>query len=613
MKILRAGEKQKGSPKDLKRLLAYASPYSLQLAGALTSLVIATVLSLVYPQLVRKLIDAAFSGQDASQMNLIAIMLLSLFAFQALFSFLRTYLLVYTGERIVADVRVQLYKHLTSMTAAFFAERRVGELTSRLASDVSIIQIVAASSITEVIRVGLMLVGGLTIILITNPRLTLVMLAIVPVLFLSATIYGRYVKRISTQVQDKVADSISVIQEALSAIRLVQSFVREEYERERYRRRIMDAFQLAVRRAVAAGGFIAFIVFAIYGGISVVLWFGSRMVLAREITPGELMAFVLYTFVVGSSVSGLSELYGQVQQAIGATRRVFELLDTKPDIVSPPNPEPFDEVRGEVEIRDVHFTYPDKRGIEVLKGVNIHARRGDIIALVGPSGAGKSTLVTLLPRFYDVSSGAVFIDGHDTRSVRLSELREAIGVVPQETTLFGGTIRENIAYGRLDATEAEIQAAAKAAHAHGFIMECPEGYETVVGERGVKLSGGQRQRLAIARALLKDPKILILDEATSSLDTDSERLVQAALETLMENRTTFVIAHRLSTVRRADRIIVLEDGRIVEEGTHEELILRAGLYEQLHNSQFGEYPAAPAAAAEALNSLVATSEQPIAG
>lgn len=581
-------EKTKVSPRDLLRLLSYARPYRVRLAIALLSLIVASGLGLASPKVVGLLIDAAFGQHDLHKLNILVLLLVGLFAVQAAFSFLRTYLLSYTGERIVADLRTQLYNHLTSLTVSFFSNRRVGELTSRLTSDVTVVQTVTTGSITEFLRSSLLLVGGVTIIFITNPRLSLLMLAIVPVVIVSAHLYGRYVRRLSTDVQDRLAEANSVLEETLSAIRIVQSFVREEYERVRYRERIQESLKLAVKRAVASGGFIAFIILVVYSGIAIVLWYGSRLVVAGQMTQGDLIAFVLYTFFVGGAVGGMTELYGQFNQAIGATRRVFELLDTKPEIKDPGSPEMFEKVLGHVKLIDVHFTYPDERALPVLKGVTVEAKPGEVIALVGPSGAGKSTLVALIPRFYDVSSGALTIDGHDIRSVRLADLRIAIGMVPQETTLFGGPVRENIAYGKLGATHEEIEAAARAAHAHEFIVEFPDGYDTVVGERGVKLSGGQRQRIAIARALLKNPAILILDEATSSLDSESERLVQDALETLMQGRTTFVIAHRLSTVRRADRIIVLDGGRIVEEGTHEELLAGGGLYKRLHEIQFRE-------------------------
>jgi ATP-binding cassette, subfamily B, bacterial MsbA len=583
-------KKERGSPRDLLRLLVYARPYAFRLSIGLLSLIIGNIIGLAFPKLVQYLIDAAFIDRDYAKLNRIGLIILASFAVQAVFGFVRSYLFAFASERILADIRTQVYTHLIRLPLTFFDNRRTGELVSRITSDVTVIQTATTTSLTELLRQSMILVGGIAIIAITNPKLTAVILAIVPMVVLLTVFYGRYVRRMSTQVQDKLADANSVLEETLSAIRIVQSFARESFEQNRYRGKIMEALQTAMRRAVATGGFIAFIIFVVYSAIAAILWYGSRMVISGELTAGELTAFVLYTFVVAFTIGGMAELYAQFQQAIGATRRVFEILDTRPEIEDKENAGPLAKAQGRVQLKDVRFTYTGERNVEILKGVSIDAQAGEIIALVGPSGAGKSTLVSLIPRFYEVSSGALLIDAQDVRDLKLKDLREAIGMVPQETVLFGGTIRENIAYGRLDATDEEIEAAAQAANAHDFIKDFPDAYDTIVGERGVKLSGGQRQRVAIARALLKNPAILILDEATSSLDSESERLVQEALEKLMQGRTTFVIAHRLSTVRRADRIVVLNEGLIVEEGTHEELLAHGGLYKQLYEIQFREFP-----------------------
>lgn len=579
-------KKQEGSRRDLWRLLSYAEPYGLKLALAILSLLISTALGLVYPGIVQRFVDALFVEHDSGRINQFGIILIGIFVLQAVFAFARSYLLAYVGEYVVADVRKQIFSHLLELPVSFFANRRVGELLSRSASDVGVIQGFTTGSLTELIRQGLLLMGGIAIIAIMSPKLTIMMLLIVPPMFILANRYGRYIRKLSVEIQDRIADSNSVIQEALSAIPVVQLFVRESYERQRYEQKVDTSVRAALKRAIASGGFVGFLVLIVYGGIGAVLWVGSRMVVARTMTAGELMAFMLYTFIVGMSASGMSGLYGQFQQAIGATRRVFELLDTVPLIKDSENAEPLERPNGSVEFQQVHFAYASRPNKEVIKGISISTRKGEVVALVGPSGAGKSTLISLLPRFYDVTSGVILVDGHDIRQVKLSDLRGAISAVPQETVLFNGTVRENINYGKLDATNEETEAAARAAHAHEFITSFPQGYETMVGERGVQLSGGQRQRIAIARALLKNPVILILDEATSSLDSESEQLIQDALQTLMQGRTTFVIAHRLSTVRRADRIIYMENGEIIEEGTHEELLARAGRYKRLCDIQF---------------------------
>lgn len=583
---MKKGASQGAKKSDFVRLLSYTEPYGLMLALALLCLLLGTGLGLVYPGVVQRFIDALFITPDSSKINRYGSILVGVFILQALFAFARSYLLAYVGENVVADVRKQIFGHLLELPVSFFATRRVGELLSRSASDVGVIQGFLTGALTEFIRQTLLLIGGIAIIAIMSPNLTLMMLAIVPPMFILANRYGRYIRRLSIEVQDRIADSNAVIQEALSAIPVVQLFVREDYERKRYAQKVESAVQIAIKRAIAGGGFVAVLILTVYGGIGGVLWIGSRMVLSQTMTAGELMAFILYTFIVGMSISSMAGFYGQLQQATGATSRVFELIDTIPTIKDNDDAEKLPNPSGYVEFDQVHFAYPGDRDKEVIKGISISTRKGEVVALVGPSGAGKSTLVSLLPRFYDVTSGVILVDGRDVRRIKLSDLRGIISAVPQETVLFGGTIRQNIAYGKLEASNEEIEAASRAAHAHEFITDFPQGYETVVGERGVQLSGGQRQRIAIARALLKDPAILILDEATSSLDSESERLIQEALQNLMQGRTTFVIAHRLSTVRRADRIIYLEDGAIVEEGTHEELQALGGKYKQLCDMQF---------------------------
>ena len=546
---------------------------------------ISSALGLIFPQFVGQFFDAFISGSTFGSLNRIVLLLLGIFLVQAGFNFLRSYFLALTGEGVVADLRRSLYDHLLSLSLRFFENRKTGEITSRLTSDISTIQGAVSTALAQLINQVVLLIGSIILLVVTNWRLTLLMLAIVPVVILAATFFGRKLRQLSTRFQDAIAEANASAEEAITGIRVVKSFTAEELETVRYGKQIDASYQLARRRAIFRSIFVAAIFFAMFSAISIVLWYGGRLVLSDALSAGDLAKFLLYTLFVAGAVGSLTGLYAQFQEALGASGRIFELLDTKTDLAEPNDPKQL-ALKGTIRFEDVAFRYGDRGDDWVLKDIDLSASAGEVTALVGPSGSGKSTLVSLIPRFYDVNEGAIYLDTIDIRDISREELRAHIGIVPQETQLFSGTIRDNIAYGKPDASEDTIQEAAKAANAFDFVTEFPDGFDTVVGERGVKLSGGQRQRIAIARALLKNPRILILDEATSSLDSESEALVQEALETLMKGRTTFVIAHRLSTINNADRILVLDEGRIVDEGSHEELMQRAGLYKSLYEQQF---------------------------
>ncbi|MBX7220533.1 MAG: ATP-binding cassette domain-containing protein [Blastocatellia bacterium] len=580
---------KKAAARDAWRLfLRYGRPYLGSFLLAVGCLLVAGGLALSFPYFVGKLVDSAFTYKDLSRLNETLVLLVGILTVQAIFSFGRTYLINSIGEQLVADIREDLYAHLMRLSLNFFANRRVGELTSRISSDITVLQSGTTANLAEGLRQIIVLTGGVTLMFVTNARLSLILLSIIPFLVVAAAVFGKRIRRISTRVQDKLGEAAGILDESLSSIRTVQSFTNEEYEIQRYRTQIRGSLREAVRRALARGGFNAFIVFVLFNGIVLLLWLSGKQAIEGTMSVGQVTSFFLYTSVVGTALGAFTELSGEFNQTLGASRRVVELFGTPLEIADAADAQPLARVKGNVEFRDVVFAYPGRSDVPVLKNVSITARSGEVIALVGPSGAGKSTVISLIPRFYDVQSGSILVDGVDVRQCKLHDLRRHIGIVPQETTLFSGTIRENIAYGKLTATTEQVEAAAQAANAHDFIMAFPDGYGTLVGERGVKLSGGQRQRIAIARAILKNPEILILDEATSSLDSESEGLVQTALEALMRGRTTFVIAHRLSTVRNADRILVMEAGQIVESGTHERLLEQNGLYRKLYSLQFRE-------------------------
>jgi ATP-binding cassette, subfamily B, bacterial MsbA len=566
----------------LRPLLGRLKPYTTSLVFGAIALLLSSAIGLAFPLIVRELLDAAFVKGNGALLNELALLLVGIFAVQGVLSFVQVWLITSVAERVIAKLRSELFAHLVRLSPGFFAEQRTGELTSRLSTDLTLLQSVMTYQSTELLRQLVYLIGGIAMLTITHPRLTVTTLAVVPVVVGAAFIFGRLMRKASTVVQDRIADAMGTAEEAFSQIRIVQSFTRERAESARYDAQLSDVVDAAIHRAIVRGVFFGVITFAGFAGVAAVLWQGGRLVLAHALTGGALVEFLFYAFFVAAAVGALGQLFGAYQEAIGAARRVFDLLETKPTIADPavvtPLPLP---VRGDVRLTHVTFRYGADLPV-VLHDVTFGIGPGEIVALVGPSGAGKTTIASLLPRFWDVQQGTVTLDGVDVRALSLGDLRGAIGIVPQEPALFSGSVRDNIAYARADATDAEVESAARAAHALEFIERLPDRMNTRVGERGVKLSGGQRQRIALARVFLKNPAIVILDEATSSLDTESERLVEQAMEELLRGRSTLIIAHRLSTVRRADRVIVLEGGVIVEEGSHERLIASGGLYSRLH-------------------------------
>jgi subfamily B ATP-binding cassette protein MsbA len=578
------------SPGRLLRLLPLVRPYRGMLGLATLALLASGAMALAFPMVVRYLLDAAFVNRDRAMLDRIALALIGLFTAQAILNYAQAYLLSAVGEQAVAGLRRDLFARLLAMPPGFFAERRTGELTSRLTVDIGLLQGVLSHQISEFARQVIALVGGVVLLTYLQPRLTLTALGVAPIVVGTAIVFGRRLRRMTTGVQDRVAEASAVAEEAFSQIRTVQSFVQEPAERGRYGERIDASVRTALQRAHTRGVFFGMLTFSTFAGIVFVLWQGGLLVLDGQLTAGSLVSFLLYTITIAASIGALASSFSAYQEAVGAAERVFEIMDMRPDIADPAAPAALPKpVRGRVAFENVCFRYQKDPALPwTVDGVSLTVAPGEIVALVGPSGGGKTTLVSLLPRFWDVDQGRITLEGLDVRSLRLADLRESIGVVPQEPALFSGSVRENIAYARPGAGAAEVEAAARAAHAAEFVERLPARYDTLVGERGVKLSGGQRQRIAIARAILKNPAVLVLDEATSNLDTESERLIEDALEKLLVGRTTLIIAHRLSTVRRADRLVVVERGRIVEEGNHAALLARGGLYARLYQRQFRE-------------------------
>ena len=574
---------KKTSLKRASRLFQYVKPYRIEFSFGLLFLLLSTAASLIFPALMGQLVDSA-SDTLVKNINQIAIALLVLFALQAIFSYFRIVLFVNVTEKTLAVIRQETYAHLIKLPMNFFSKRRVGELNSRIASDISLLQETFTTDLAEFLRQILIVIGGIVFLSFTSVKLTLFMLAIIPAMMLAAVFFGKYIKGFSKQVQEKVAESNTIVEETLQGISNVKAFTNEFFEINRYIKKTNEVMHIAKKSGRYRGAFASFIIFCLFGSIVAVIWYGVLMINSNELSIGELFTFILYSVFIGASVGGMADIYAKLQKAIGATEHLMDILEEeKEEINSNFNA---NAVKGHIKFQDLSFAYPSRPDVQVLNKLNFEVKQGHNIALVGPSGAGKTTLASILFGFYKIEDGLISIDSKNIQDYDLHFLRKQIAIVPQDILLFGGSIKENIAYGKLDASNEEIEDAAKKANALNFINEFPEKMETLVGERGIQLSGGQRQRIAIARALLKNPSILILDEATSALDSESEKLVQEAMDVLMKGRTSIVIAHRLSTIKNADCILVLENGQIIEQGTHYELKDNGGLYSQLSDMQF---------------------------
>jgi ABC-type multidrug transport system fused ATPase/permease subunit len=584
-------EKPKLNRSGFKKLIgvfSFVRPYQWILFLGIICLVLSSVTLLSFPYFAGKLLDVA-SGKGGfilSSINQIALALLAILIVQGVFSFIRVYTFAIVSEKTLADIRLTVYEKMLWLPLTFFDKRRVGELISRITSDVGILQDAFTVTLAELLRQVMVLIAGTIVIFVLTPKLTLFMLLTFPVLVLAALFFGRFIRKLSKKTQDQLASTNVIVEETLQSITVVKSFTNELFEVARYKKSLKEVVRIALHAAKYRGVFISFTIVALFGGIVAVSWYGAFLVQANEVTVGELFSFVLYTTFIGGSIAGLGDIYSQLQKSVGASERIMEILaetDEKNEAVTSL------KLEGNIQFKGVAFSYPTRADLTVLKTIDFEIEAGQKVALVGPSGSGKSTITSLLLRYYQPNGGVVMVDGQPINKYQLSDYRSNIGVVPQEVILFGGTIRENIAYGKPTATDQEIEEAARKANALDFILSFPEQMDTLVGDRGVKLSGGQRQRVAIARAILKDPKILILDEATSSLDAESEKAVQDALENLMEGRTTIIIAHRLSTIRKVDRILVIKEGLIAESGSHEELIgNNDGIYSNLLKLQFDE-------------------------
>ncbi len=580
-------EKKPLNKENFSKLLgifSFIKPYKGYFIAGLFFLLISSTTLLGFPYITGKLVDVAQGDAEGifTDINKVAFILIGILAVQSVFSFFRVYLFAQVSERSMADMRVSLYQKLMELPMTFYDNKRIGELTSRITTDITLLQDTFSVTLAELIRQVSTLIIGVAIIFYTTPELSLFMLATFPILVIAAMVFGKFIRKLSKKTQDELASANVIVEETLQSINIVKAFTSEMIEVLRYKKSMGRVIKVALRSATYRGAFISFIIFAMFGGIVAVMWYGASLVQSGEMSVGDLLSFVLYTTFIGGSIAGLGDLYGQVQKAIGASERVMEILSEEGEQHIEEQATAAIKINGSISFNEVDFAYPTRKDVQVLNKLSFSIGAGEKIAVVGHSGAGKSTIVQLLMRFYPLNGGSIMVDEQAINTYNLTAFRQNIGIVPQEIILFGGTIRENIAYGKPEASEEEIMAAAEQANAMLFIKDFPDGLNTLVGERGIKLSGGQRQRIAIARAILKNPKILILDEATSSLDAESEHYVQQALDKLMTNRTTIIIAHRLATIRKVDTIYVLNDGKITEKGSHEELLATTnGTYNNL--------------------------------
>jgi ATP-binding cassette subfamily B protein len=585
-----SSDRPKGSSlKPLKTLVPFILAYRGTLIAAFLALLVASAALLALPVALRYLIDNGFATNDVGTINRYFGWFFAAAALFGGFAAIRYYLVSWLGERVVADIRTAVYDRVIRMDATFFETTRTGEVLSRLTTDTTLVQSVSGVSLSIALRTTVNLVGGLVMLALTSVQLTVYIMMGIPVVIVPMIIVGRRIRRQSRTTQDRVADTSGLADETLNAIQTVQAFTLEPLQSERYSLAVVESFKAAIRRVRTRAFLTALGITMVFGAITIILWTGSRAVLAGSMSGGELAQFLMYSMFVGSSAAGLSEVWGEVQRGAGAMERLSELLIATPAIRAPENPTQLPgRASGSISFKNVKFNYPSRPDTPALEEFSLDIGPGETVAFVGPSGAGKSTSFQMLLRFYDPQSGRIEIDGIDIAQLTPTALRQQIGLVPQETVLFGDSARENIRYGKPDADDFAVEQAAVAAAADGFIKALPDGFDTFLGERGTRLSGGQRQRVAIARAILKDPPILLLDEATSSLDAESERLVQMALEGLMKDRTTLVIAHRLATVKKVDRIVVMDAGRIAAIGNHDELMQSSELYAKLANLQFGD-------------------------